>query len=150
MQHAIRDNFFFKAEANKHEFVAFEKLLGTSIRPFLSELYMVSPGTMIAYICADKDANIEDIVASSTEALVRPDSLRYGKIATVDFDWGETPAVTIRMEFLHDSLTAFFDLVFRGGYVGVDILGIRYKDAIGSAEQNLQRFAEAMDEVQAA
>lgn len=149
MLHASHENFLCKAEANKHEFIAFEKLLGKSIRPFLSELYMVSPGTMIAYICADQNANIEDIVASSTEALGRPGSLRYGKVATVDFDWGEAPAVTIRMEFLHDTLTAFFDLIFQRGFVGVDILGILYKDTIGSAAENLQRFAEATAEVRA-
>jgi hypothetical protein len=138
------DRFVRREDGNEREFLAYERLLGRWIRPFIAELYMVNAGIMASYICTQQNANIGDIVASSTEALMRPEALRYGQSATLALDWGEAPAITIRMEFLHDSLTAFFDLVFEQSTVGVRILGILYKEAVVSAEDNFARFSQAV------
>jgi hypothetical protein len=146
---AGHENFIFKKDSNALDFLACERMLGRLIRPFISELCTIDPGLMISYICTERNGNIGDIVDSSTEVLRRPEWLRYGQIATVDFDWGEDPAVTLQMEFLHDTLTAFFNLVLEGRFVGVDILAIFYKEAVRDAAEKLRRFSEAMAELEA-
>jgi hypothetical protein len=146
---ALHDNFIFKQESNALDFLACERVLGRLIRPFISELCTVNPGLIISYICSERDANIGDIVDSSAEALRRPEWVRYGQIATVDFDWGESPSVTLQMEFSHEQLTAFFNLVLEGRFVGIDILAILFKDAIRDAQEKLRRFSEAVAELEA-
>ncbi len=121
--HAEATYVIHKHKGNEHDFIPCERLLGESIRPFMAEVYLVDPGTMAHYIYARRDGNLCDLLASSAEILVRPDMLRYARRAAVDFDWDKAFAIALRMEFVHDSLTALFDLVFDDHAVGIDILG---------------------------
>jgi len=143
------DNLIVKQTSNMREFLVYEELLAHSIRPVISELYMVNAGAMVGYIFADQKANIDDIVSSSTELLLKPGRLRSGRAASVDLEWGQLPAVSISMEFHHASLIAFFRIVFEDRFVGIDIEGILYSEVMGDAEENRRRLAYALADARA-
>lgn len=138
------DHLLLRAGANDREFAIFERLLARTIKKFISELCLTNAGAMIAYICADHHDNIDDIITSSAELFLRPGALRYGHSSEVDFEWGRAPTVTIEMEFCHPTLTAFFRIVFDGRSVGVDIVGILFRERFGAPPENLRRFVEAL------
>jgi hypothetical protein len=140
------DHFLRKSEANAHEFLVYERLLASSLKEFISELCLTNAGAMIAYICADHHDNIDDIITSSAELLLRPGLLRYAQSSSIEFEWGRAPSVTIDMEFCHRSLTAYFRIVFDGQSVGIDIIGILFSEPAGDADENLRRFVGALAE----
>jgi len=140
------DHLLLKAPATLREFAIFERLLARTIKKFISELCLTNAGAMIAYICADHHENIDDIITSSAELFLRPGTLRYAQNSEVDFEWGRAPTVTIDMEFCHATLTTFFRIVFDGRFVGVDIIGILFRDAFGTPQENTRRFVEALAE----
>jgi hypothetical protein len=129
------------------QFLAFERTLGENLKPFMAEVYLVNAGVMASYIYAKRQGNLADIVTSSAEALHRPGMLRYARQAAIDFDWNCALAITLRMEFVHDSLTALFDLVFNADYVGIDIIGIDYREAVDEPGQLYAQFASAVAEL---
>lgn len=126
------------------EFFVFEEVLGRRLKPFLSELTTINAGVMVYYICTERNAAIADIIASSTEGLMKPGALRYGRDASLDFSWGEQPAVTLRMELLHTKLTTVFNIVFHGKFVGIDIVDIDYLDGPPEGPERLSLFTTAL------
>jgi hypothetical protein len=130
------------------QLLACEAVLANGLRGFLAELVMINGGVMVSYICNDQHAHLGDIIGSSMEDRVKPDRLHYSNRARVDFDWGEAPSVALAMELRDKRLTAFFDVVFGGDYVGVDLNGVHFTDLMGDANENLRRFAAAVADAQ--
>ncbi|WP_026379059.1 hypothetical protein [Afifella pfennigii] len=144
MQYADDPFVLQKVDDNIHHFVACERLLGETLKPFMAEIYLVNCGIMASYIFSRAEANVRDIVDSSTEALRRPELVRYGRKAVVEVDRKRRIAITLGMEFVHDSLTAQFDLVFNRDFVGIDILGISYRRPPEMLEESYNLFARAV------
>lgn len=133
-----------KGRKNEKEMLSYEQILAEGLKPFVHELIMINGGVMIAYICSGQHANLADIIKSSTELVLKPGRVRYGNAATVDFDWGEAPSVTIAMEFLSPTLNASFAIILRRRTVGIDVRGIVFRDAVSDPDEQLKRFAEAV------
>ena len=133
-----------KQDADPQAFLAFERLLGETIKPFMAEVYMINAGTLASYIYSHREGNLGDIVESSAEALHRPELLRYARCAAVDFDWNSPLAITIRLEFVHETLTTLFDLVMNADSIGIDILDISFREEFLGTEDSYERFAQAM------
>lgn len=137
-------NVLNKVKGNEHIFISFERALGETLKPFMAEVYLVNAGVLAYYIHSQREANVGDIVASSAEGLNRPGLLRYAKQAAVHFDWNSALAITLRMEFVHESLTTVFDVVFNSDFVGVDILVISYREGPAGQEDGYERFTRAI------
>lgn len=125
---------------------AFEVLLGESIRPFLAEIYLINARILATYIIAEHDGNVGDMVDSSLEMLRRPELLRYARSAAVDFDWDASFAITIRMEFVHETVRALFDLIVENDTVGVDIIDVTFRGDVVDRDEAYALFARAMTE----
>ena len=125
-------------------FASFERTLGESLKPFMAEVYLVNAGTLASYVYSKREGNLGDILASSAEALCRPGLLRYARQSRVEFDWRSSVAITLRMEFTHELLTAVFDIVFDDRFVGIDIIGVSYRDELTCPEDGVERFARAV------
>ena len=128
----------------KLEAAALEKVLSEALREAVGEMFFVNAGNLVAYIAADKVANIEDLVASSTERSLRPGAVRYGGYATSQFDWGCPPHVTIHLEFHHGGLSIYFQLVFEASAVGVRISSIVFPNAPRTHDERLSRLGDAL------
>ena len=148
MQFPDNNFFIFKRPSNDTELRPFEKMLGEGIRGFISELYMVDGGVLLQYISGRQHENLGDLIRSSTELVLKPGRLRYGNDAFLEFDWGSDPLITIAMEFVGGSVSAHFRIVFARHTVGIDILGLCFDGGFGKTEENLKRFAAALEDAQ--
>ena len=150
MPHDAETHLLSKDAGNEHGFIACEKMLGESIRPFMAEMFLVNAGIMASYIYSGRDGNVGDIVDSSSEMLQHPEYLRYAREAAVSVDWETAPTIALRMEFVHDTLTALFDLVFDAKSVGIEILGIEYRDDVADPADGFERFVQAVSDLRRA
>ncbi len=142
--HAPHENAYIQQRMSRAELLACEAMLADGLKEFLAELSMVNGGVMVSYICNHHHANLDDIIGSSTEHRIKPGRLIYGSEAQVDFDWGEAPSVSIAMELRDDRLTAFFNVIFGGDHVAIDLNAIHFSQGAGSARDNLRLFAAAV------
>lgn len=132
---------------NAHsELWPYEKALAHCIKDFVAELCLTDASIIIAYICNELHANIDDLVESSAELHFKEGTLCYGHSADVTFEWGKSPAVVLDMEFVHQSVTVFFKLVLHGFYVGVSIQRILLSDKSGDADLDFQSFERALND----
>jgi len=122
----------------------YEKILAHNIKDVVAELCLMDASIVIAYICNNLHANIEDLIDSSTELFFKEGSLSYGHSADVNFEWGKSPAVMLDMEFVHRSATVFFKLILHGLYVGVTIQRILLSGKSGDAALDLEAFGDAL------
>ncbi len=130
------------------EFLAYEAVLANGLRDFLSELFMVNGGVMVSYIYNNQHAHLGDIIGSSMEHRIKPGRLHYSNRAEVDLDWGAAPQVALAMELRDPRLTAFFNVVFGPDFVGIDLSGVHFTDAMTDAGDNLRRFSAAVADAQ--
>ena len=135
---------YIPQQMSRGELLACEAMLADGLKDFLSELAMVNGGVMVSYICNHHHANLDDIIGSSTEHRIKPGRLIYASDAQVDFDWGEAPSVSLAMELRDDRLTAFFNVVFGGDHVGIDLSAIHFSNGAGTTRDNLRLFAAAV------
>ena len=142
--HAHEQRAYIPQHVSRAELLACEAMLADGLKDFLSELAMVNGGVMVSFICNHHHANLDDIIGSSTEHRIKPGRLIYGSDAQVDFDWGEAPSVSIAMELRDDRLTAFFNVIFGGDHVAIDLNAIHFSDGAGNVRDNLRLFAAAV------
>jgi hypothetical protein len=139
--HACEPSAYYPQQMGRTELLACEAMLADGLKEFLAELAMVNGGVMVSYICNRHHANLGDIIGSSTEHRIKPGRLIYASEAEVDFDWGEAPSVKIAMELRDERLTAFFNVVFGGDHVGIDLNAVHFSGGSGNARDNLRQFA---------
>jgi hypothetical protein len=126
--------------------LGFEQLLGNALKPVVAELTMVNGGLVVSYICNRQETSLADLIDSSCELALKPGAIRYGQSSEVDFDWGEWPMVMIGFEFVHRTVHAHFRLVFGRTTVGVEVLGLIFAEPLAGHEENLGRFAAALED----
>lgn len=124
--------------------LSYEKLLAESLKGFLAELCFTNAGIIMAYISANQDGNLEDILASSAELCLKPGLISYGHKATFESDWGLPPYVSIDLIFRHGGVHAHFKVIFDDNAIGVDIERILFSETLGDPQENLTRFAKAL------
>lgn len=121
-----------------------EMILAEAIQGVAAELRLVDLSILTRYVIAEQHGNIDDLVSSSTELFFKPGTLRYGLQADVDLRWGGTPAVSLDMEFQHQDVTVFFNLVLGSLSAAVDVQAITFEGPPRSPTENTRRLAEAL------
>ena len=125
-----------------------ERILADALVDVATELRLADPLEFLVMIRSNQDANIADLVNSSSELFFRSGSLRYGLSARCDLKWETTPCVGLDMEFRQAPVTVFFRLTIGRAHAGVEIFDVfvdpgvdddtdaavrRLKQAIGEA-----------------
>ncbi|HZP19781.1 MAG TPA: hypothetical protein VFB16_06175 [Bauldia sp.] len=137
-------NYIAKDRANAGELLLYERILADGLRDFIGELATVNGGTIVNFICNTQHANLDDIIGSSTELMIKPGRLTYANHAAVEFDWGKVPSVTLAMELKDERVTTSFHMVFGQDFVGVDIRGILFETTADGREERLRVFRDAV------
>jgi hypothetical protein len=101
-----------------------ERILADAMVDVATELRLADPLEFLTMIRGNQDANIADLVNSSSELFFRSGSLRYGLAARCDLKWETTPSVGLDMEFRHAAVTVFFRLTIGRANAGVEILDV--------------------------
>jgi hypothetical protein len=123
-----------------------EKALGHGIRELASELRMVEPTDYVAFVRAERFANIAHLVASSAELFFKPGTISFGHSGEVDLKWGEPPSVVLDMEFRHQRVSVYFRLVLEAVSAGVEITYVSFDSASDVPDENTRHLIEAIDD----
>lgn len=105
-----------------------ERVIADAIVDVATELRLSDPTEFILLVRGEQEANIADLVNSSSELFFKKGSLRYALAADCALSWGSTPSVTLDMEFRHDDVTAFFRLTLAGQRARVEVLDVMSED----------------------
>lgn len=115
-----------------------ERVIADAIVEVATELRLSDPTEFILLVRGQQEANIADLVNSSSELFFRKGSLRYALSADCSLSWGSTPSVTLDMEFRHDRVTAFFRLTLGGLRARVEVLDVLIEADDGEAAGRLR------------
>ena len=105
-----------------------ERVLADAMVDVATELRLADPLDFLMMIRGHQDANIADLVNSSSELFFRAGSLRYGLAAHCDLNWETTPRVILDMEFREAAVTVFFRLAIQRAHASVEILEVFFDD----------------------
>ncbi len=141
---AFDESHYIASRETQPALIACEAVLADGLKEFLSELLMVNGGVMISYICNNQHAHLDDIIGSSMELRIKPGRLHYGSHAQVEFDWGQSPSVSLAMELRDPRLTAFFRVIFGNDHIAIDLNGIHMTEIVDGEENLLRCFSSAV------
>ena len=105
-----------------------ERIIADALIDVASELRLTDVAELINLIRNDQEANLADLVNSSTELFYRSGALRYALSASFKAPWDATPEVALDMEFRHDRVSAFFRLTIGQKRAGVEITDILFDE----------------------
>jgi len=117
IQHQVEQAF--EADLAENERVIADAIVGVA-----TELRLSDPTEFILLVRGSQEANIADLVNSSSELFFKKGALRYGLASDCTLGWGSTPSVSLDMEFRHDRVTAFFRLILGGARAAVEIMEV--------------------------
>jgi hypothetical protein len=118
--------------------------LGAAFEPVANELRLVDVADFVAYIHAEKFANIQDIVNSSVELFFKPGTLSFGWGAEFELDWNSLPVITLNMEFRHHSVWLVFKLSLRALQTSVTIEHLSLGKTLGDPRQDMAALIAAI------
>jgi hypothetical protein len=134
-----------RAEASAVEHSLNERVLADAMVDVATELRLADPTEFALMIRGDQEANIADLVNSSSELFFKTGALKYGLAAKFDLGWESTPIVGLDMEFRHEAVTVFFRLMIGAARAGVEIIDVLIEnDEPTDAEDSCARLAEAI------
>jgi hypothetical protein len=96
-----------------------ERIIAAALVDVASELRLTDAAELILTIRNDHEANIADLVNSTTELFFKSGTLRYALSASFKAPWDATPVVAIDMEFRHAMVSAFFRLTIGQSRAGL-------------------------------
>ena len=118
-----------------------EKALADAMIDVATELRLSDPLEFILLVRGEQEANISDLVNSSSELFFRKGALRYGLSSDCALGWGSTPSVSLDMEFRYDLVTAFFRLIIGASRAAVEALSVLQDDELGPCAAERLRAA---------
>jgi hypothetical protein len=98
---------------------AFEEVLACNIKDVIADFILTDAEIIRFYADNQLHGNMDEMVTSSAELYFKGETLSYGHVAHVSA--GREDSIVLDMEFVHDSVTVFFQLIFGNYYIGVKI-----------------------------
>ena len=123
-----------------------ESLLANAVRPVAGELRLIDVAELISTIWAQKYANLQDLVNSSSELYFRPGTLSFGWGAEARVGWAVPPAVSLDMEFQNRGVTVFFRLGLEGARASIAIRQLTCDAPGGDFVEETRRLVNAIGE----
>ena len=121
-----------------------EKIIADGIVDVATELRLADASELMLMIRNDQEANIADLVNSSTELYFKSGTLKYALVAGCDVRWDSAPTIRLDMEFRHASVNAFFRLMLGQSHAGVEVIDIFFDEKGLDPAAKAQRLTEAI------
>jgi hypothetical protein len=121
-----------------------EQVVADALIDVASELRLTDFVELINLIRNDQEANLADLVNSSTELFYKSGTLRYALSATFRAPWDATPEVALDMEFRHAMVSAFFRLTIGQRRAGVEIIDVLFDEDGLDERAEIERLAAAL------
>jgi hypothetical protein len=123
---------------------AHEKIIADGIVDVATELRLADASELMLLIRNNQEANIADLVNSSTELYFKPGALKYALSAGCTVRWDCAPTIGLDMEFRHGPVCAFFRLLLGRSRAGVDVIDIIFDEKGLDQAGKTQRLADAV------
>jgi hypothetical protein len=120
---------------------AFEEVLACNIKDVIADFCLADADIIKFYADNQLHGNMDEMLTSSAELFFKGETLSYGHVAHVSRIRGNQSCVVLDMEFVHDAVTVFFQLIFGDYYIGVKISRVLLDPAFKRSEFNLSSFA---------
>jgi hypothetical protein len=121
-----------------------EKIIADGIVDVATELRLADASDLMELIRNKQDANIADLVNSSTELYFKPGALKYALSAGCNVQWDAAPTIGLDMEFRHGPVCAFFRLLLGRSRAGVDLIDVIFDENELDQAGKTRRLAEAV------
>jgi hypothetical protein len=121
-----------------------ERVLADGLRDVASELRLIDAADLIAFMRTEQFGNIATLVNSSAELYFVPGSIGFGQSGDIDVAWGDTPTISLDMEFHHAGVNVYFRLLLRALQAAVEITYINFEAASPDPDINTRRLADAI------
>ncbi|WP_201859705.1 hypothetical protein [Microvirga soli] len=120
---------------------AFEEVLACNIKDVIADFCLADSEIIRFYADNQLHGNMDEMLTSSAELFFKGETLSYGHVAHVRTVRGDQSCVVLDMEFVHDSVTVFFQIIFGDYYIGVKISRVLLDPTFKRSEFNLSSFA---------
>ena len=121
-----------------------EKALATAAKEFAAELRLTDIVDLITFIRTENHPNLNDLVNSSAELYFKPGTLSYGWAADVNLRWAGSPTVKLDLEFRHQSVIAFFNLILEPERAGIVLKHVADATPASVPAEQSRRLIEAI------
>jgi hypothetical protein len=121
-----------------------EKVVADGIVDVATELRLADASELMVMIRNNQNANIADLVNSSTELFFKPGSLKYALAAGCSVGWDSAPTIALDMEFRNAPVCVFFRLMLGRSRAGVEVMDIIFDEKGLDQAEKTQRLAEAI------
>jgi hypothetical protein len=123
---------------------AFEEVLACNIKDVIADFCLADADIIRFYADNQLHGNMDEMVTSSAELYFKGNTLSYGYVAHVCVGREEASCVVLDMEFVHDSVTVFFQLIFGNYYIGVKISEVLLGATLRKADFTPSSFARIL------
>jgi len=121
-----------------------EQIIADALIDVASELRLTDVVELINLIRNDQEANLADLVNSSTELFYKRGTLRYALSASFKAPWDATPEVALDMEFRHGMVSAFFRLTIGRRRAGVEVIDVLFDEEGLDERDKAKRLSAAL------
>jgi hypothetical protein len=121
-----------------------EEIIANGIVDVATELRLADASELMALIRGAQEANIADLVNSSTELYFKSGTLKYALAAGCTVRWESAPTVLLEMEFRHASVCVFFRLMIGRSRAGVEVVDVLFDEQGLNEEAKTQRLIAAI------
>lgn len=121
-----------------------EKLVADGIVEVATELRLADASELMLMIRNNQDANIADLVNSSTELYFKPGVLKYALSAGCSVGWDSSPTIALDMEFRNAPVCVFFRLLLGRSLAGVEVMDVFFDEKGLDQAEKTQRLATAI------
>jgi hypothetical protein len=122
-----------------------ERVLADGLKEVAAELRLIDPADLVAFIRTERHGNLSALVNSATEMYFKPGIITFGRAGRVDLRWDGNPSVSLDMEFHHQRIDVFFQLLLESAQAGVDIHYISFGGGVPlGARESAGRLADAI------
>ncbi len=123
---------------------AFEEVLACNIKDVIADFCLTDADIIRFYADNQLHGNMDEMLTSSAELFFKGETLSYGHVAHVRVGQDNHSCVVLDMEFVHDAMTVFFQLIFGDYYIGVKISKVLLDSPFKRSDFNLSSFARVL------
>lgn len=123
---------------------AFEEVLACNIKDVIADFCLADADIIRFYADNQLHGNMDEMLTSSAELFFKGETLTYGHVAHVSRGRDDHSCVVLDMEFVHDAMTVFFQLIFGDYYIGVKISKVLLDPPFRRSDFNLSSFARIL------
>ncbi|MEE1612585.1 hypothetical protein [Microvirga sp. CF3016] len=122
------------------DILALEEVLACNIKDVIADFCLTDAEIIRFYADNQLHGNMDEMVTSSAELYFKGETLSYGYVAHVSSGREDSTCVVLDMEFVHDSVTVFFKLIFGNYYIGVQISEVLLDATLRTSDFNPSDF----------